>query len=290
MNAPNIAVTNLPSSSGAGGSPKPSTPPTAPSSPTPPTPPAAPIKEGSGSGAVFKIGLVVAAIVAIFFIYRTIALGSQLKQSRTESAQLQAQVDKARADATKAEATARGLSEDMAKLQSQLELAKGETAAAKATADKATSRAAGLQGQFEQAKRETAEARASADKASAELAKLQAQLQAQQAAAKSPAAMVEPVSVKAPLANAKPMPVNVSFRKAEVGDGKAVVLQNTSNKSLNVTVKFSDPAATRSKEYHLAMDAGGTKELGWLGAWILASGDRIDIESTGFNSIIKTAP
>jgi len=86
------------------------------------------------------------------------------------------------------------------------------------------------------------------------------------------------------------MPLSVSFRKAELGDGNAVLLQNTSNSTLSVTATFSNPSATASKVFRLVLDSGAVKELGSLGAWKLSPGDRVQVESSGYDPIVKTAP
>jgi hypothetical protein len=38
------------------------------------------------------------------------------------------------------------------------------------------------------------------------------------------------------------------------------------------------------------LEAGVAKEMGSLGAWLLASGDKVEIESANCDSIVKTAP
>lgn len=210
---------------------------------------------------------------------------SQLKQARNESIQLQSQSEQARGELGKAQASARELSDEAAKLQAQLEQAKGEVANAKADAEKASGEVAKLQAQLEQAKSEAADAKANAEKASDEVAKLQAQFQAQPKPAGA-----EPVRIRPPAANSKEMPLSVSFRKPLVGDGKAVVLQNTSSNTLSVNVKFTDPTSSTNQVYHLMLNGGAIKELGSVGAWKLAPGDKIEIESADYTPIIKTTP
>jgi len=244
---------------------------------------------------VFKYGFVVLIVVAAFFVYHSILLQSQLTQAKNDGVQLQSQLDQTRGEIGKAQATARDASDQATKLQTQLDQDKGDVADAKANADKASGEVAQLRAQLERANSEAAAAKTVAQKASGEIAKLKAQLLAPQP--KPTAAEPAPVTVKPSLAtskempvSAKEMPVSVSFRKALVGDGNAVVLQNTSTNSLPVNVRFTDPTATRTKEFRLALDAGATKELGSLGAWILTTGDKIEIESVNYDTIVKTAP
>jgi multidrug efflux pump subunit AcrA (membrane-fusion protein) len=238
---------------------------------------------------LFKIGFVVLLIAAVFFVILAITMQSQLKQARNESVQLQSQLTQARDEMGKAQASAQELSGEATKLQAQLEQAKGELANAKANAEKASGEIARLQAQLERAKSEAADARANAEKASGELARLRVQPQAQPQAQPKPI-VVEPAPITPTAASSKEMPLSVSFRNAIVGDGKAVVLQNTSSDTLLVNVKFTDPTATTHQVYHLVLDGGAIKELGSLGAWKLGSGDRIEIESADYAPIVKTAP
>jgi multidrug efflux pump subunit AcrA (membrane-fusion protein) len=229
-------------------------------------------------------------VVAGFFIYRTITLQSQLRQARDESVQLQAQVNEARAELGKAEANVRGLAEETAKLQPQLKQAQVDAATAKANAEKASAEVANMQAQLDQAKRGAAEARVNAEKASAEVARLQGQMQAQSQPESKPA-QVESAPQKPAAANSSHMPLSATFRTALIGSGQqALVIQNTSNDTLSVNVKFTNPGSGANKEYRLALDGGAVKELGSLGAWILATGDKIEIESAGYDPIVMTAP
>ncbi len=281
MSEPKIEVGNLPSSPGPKsptGSPVPKDP-KGPSGPSVPPDPRA--RRSTASAAIFKFGFFAVLAVASFFIACSVILQSRLKQTKNETVELRSQLEQARSEAGKAQANARGLSDERAKLQTRLEEVEGEGATAKANAEKASDEAAKLRAQLEQARSETAAAKANAQKASDELAKLRPQ-------SKQTGAHTVPINPMA--ANVKEMPLSVSFRKALLGDGNAVVLQNTSSQTLSVNVKFADSTASRSQEYHLVLDAGAIKELGSLGAWKLASGDKLRIESAAYDPILKTAP
>jgi len=217
-------------------------------------------------------------------------LQTQLTQAKNDSVQLQSQLDQARGEMGKSQANVREVSDQATNLQAQLERAKVDVADAKANADKASGEVAQLRAQLEQASSEAAAAKGMAQKAAGEITMLKAQLQAQPKPAAAETAPVKPPPVGNLKELQKEMPVGVSFRKALVGDGNAVVLQNTSSNSLPVNVRFTDPTATRTKEYRLVLDAGATKELGSFGAWKLASGDKIEIESVNYDTITKTAP
>ena len=295
MSEPKIAVAGLPSGSPPTAPKTPSSPPPPSKPPAPPTPPDSPAERGSALAIVAMVGFVVAAIVAGYFIVRAQTLQSDLKQAKSESAQRQTQLEAARAELVKTQGDVKAMSEESAKLQAQVDKAKSETTDAMATAEKASGEAKKLQTQLGQAYKDLAEAKVTAKKATDELAKLQAQLQEQSGVttqAQSKQTGTDAAAVKPPAVSGKPMPVSVSFRKAEVGDGMALVLQNTSTAVLAVSVKFSNPTSGANKDYHLAMDAGATKELGSLSPWTwsLASGDKIEVAAPGYNSILKTAP
>jgi hypothetical protein len=297
MSEPKIAVAGLPSGSPPTAPKTPSSPPPPSKPPAPPTPPGSPAERGSALAIVGMVGFVVAAVVAGFFIVRAQTLQSDCKQAKSESAQRQTQLEAARAELVKAQGDAKAMSDETAKLQVQLEKAKSETTGALATAEKASGEAQKLQTQLGQANKDLAETKVTAKKAMDELAKLQAQMQAQLQAQSGVTTQAQPkqtgtdAAAAKPLAvNGKPMPVSVTFRKAEVGDGMALVLQNASTAALAVSVRFTNPTSGANKDYHLAMDAGASKELGSLGAWLLASGDKIEVAAPGYNSILKTAP
>jgi hypothetical protein len=174
--------------------------------------------------------------------------------------------------------------------------AKADVASAKAGAEKASGEVAGLRTQLDQAKRQAAEAKAGADKTAAQVTQLQAQLAAL-ARAQAQAATPEPAKpaeagqtapVKPAVSSLKKMPLNASFKKAPMLDGNALLIQNTSTASLSLTVKFSNPSG--SKEFPVTLEPGAVKEMGWLGAWVLAAGDKVEITSPGCDTIQKTAP
>jgi len=241
---------------------------------------------GIDLGSLIVIGVVVVAVaVTGFFIYRGGALKSELVRARgdaeKERAELQAQIKVA---STKA----REAADQTTQLQTQVDLAKAETATAKANASSQLNQ---LQLQLDQSKRQAAESQGKLQKLSTELAGLRAQLQ-------DPAPTPAPVKVTAPApapaavtpepASLARLPLNVSFKKAPLGENNALALQNTSNNSLSLAVKFSN--TSDSKEVQVKLDPGASREIGWLGAWVLASGDKVEIKSAGYAAIVRTAP
>jgi len=285
---PKIEIANLPS-----GRPPtaPSNPPKTPPPPPPPAPPSrpAPADPPPKANSGLTIGLAVLCLlliaVAVFHVHHVHQLEAALNQNKDEATQLQNQLAQARNDAKTVQENADKLTQESAALKSQLADARSQYTDAKANLDKMTGQMATMQSQLNEARNAAARSKAAADRASAELARLQAATQSQPEPAPAPA--VSP-NTAAPLA--QPMPLSVSFKKPEVGDGLNLVLQNVSPASLPIRVKFTNPTTGKSKEYQISIDSGASKELGSLGAWKLASGDRISIESGDYAPILRTAP
>ena len=285
---PKIEIANLPS-----GRPPtaPSNPPKPPPPPPPPAPasrpaPADPPPRGSSTVTVALAVLCLLLIaVAAFHVHKVHSLEASLSQNKDETTQLQNQLAQARNDAKTVQDNADKLTQEMSALKTELTEARNLYTETKATVDKLTSQLATLQSQLNEARAAAARSKAAADKAAADLARLQASTQSQPEPAPAPA----PAATSTAPA-AQPMPVNVSFQKPEVGDGLNVVLQNSSTSTLPLRVKFVNPATGKSKEYQISIESGGTKELGSLGAWKLASGDHVSIESGNFAPLLRIVP
>jgi hypothetical protein len=247
---------------------------------------------GIDLASLIVIGVVVVAVaVTGFSIYRGGALKSELVRARgdadRERAELQSQIKTASAKIREA-------AEQTTQMQAQVDVAKTEAATAKANA---ASQVNQLQLQLDQSKRQTVEANSKVQRLSTELASLRTQLQ-ESSVSPSPApapapAKVQPAPAPAAAVNPEPanlarLPLNVSFKKAPLGDSNALALQNTSNSSLALAVKFSNPS--ESKEVQVKLDPGASREIGWLGAWVLAPGDKVEIKSAGYAAIVRTAP
>jgi hypothetical protein len=248
-----------------------------------------PAKAEPASTSGFRFSLLVAGLLVGLSIYYGFQMRAQLSRARTDNAVLLAQGNQMRVELRTAKANAQASEEQRAALQSQLDQAKAAGAQAQANADKAWTDAAGLQAQLGRANRALADAKANAEKISTENAALRSQLQAQAEApeALSPSAMglVPHIAV-----GTMPLPVSAVFEKASLGDGQSLSIRNLSRAALPVTVSFTHPDSSRSQAFHLVLDAGSVKELGSMGAWILASGDKIVVQSPGCASLLMTAP
>jgi len=88
-----------------------------------------------------------------------------------------------------------------------------------------------------------------------------------------------------PVAQAKPpVPVELTFRKALIGSGAVAQFKNNSGKLLSVEVKFSNPTFHTSKVFDFVLDPGKPLEIGHLEGWTMASGDTVEVSSSGFVS------
>jgi hypothetical protein len=226
---------------------------------------------------------------AAFFGYRASSLKSQLMQARSDvqkqRAALQSQI-------AAANAKVRESVDQLAPLQSQVDQARAEAANARANAEQLSGQITEFQTRLEQARQESDAAKVNAEKASAEVTQLKAQLKEQTSSAVSaPDQLAQPKSSTAGRSEAAglgQLPMNVAIKKAPIGNGNALSFQNTSAGSLSLTVKFSNQ--TGSREYYVKLEPGTAKELGWVGDWLLASGDRIELSAAGYDVIVKTVP
>lgn len=85
--------------------------------------------------------------------------------------------------------------------------------------------------------------------------------------------------------HSRPLPIRATYRKALLGPGYVLVLQNTSSESLSLVVKLESPTFQRQKTFDVVVDRMRVAELGHLEGWRLASGDLIEISHEGFEPI-----
>jgi hypothetical protein len=113
-------------------------------------------------------------------------------------------------------------------------------------------------------------------------------VQPEMPAAQTPAQTEQPASVASEADSGKPLPISATFKKAPMLDGIALALQNTSSETLPLTVRFSNRGG--SKAYEVRLEPHTVKEVGWLGDWVLAPGDKVEVRGLGYQPIVKTAP
>lgn len=250
---------------------------------------------GIDISSLIVIGVVVLAVIAAaFFVYRGSMLKAELVQAREDTqkqhTEMQSQIDAANSKV-------RESAGQLTQLQAQVGSAKAEAASAKANAEKASRQVAALKTELEQANHQTALANANAKRAAAEAARWRAQLQAQTRAQAQPqpatpapakpAPPTPPAPVKHAAPTLKPLPLSVTFKEDPQFQGVTLALQNTSTASLSLTVRLASPG---SKATVVQLKPDAAQEIPWLGDRLLASGDKIEIQSAGYAPVVKTAP
>lgn len=103
------------------------------------------------------------------------------------------------------------------------------------------------------------------------------QLQRQLAAAQSEIELLRPLAEKA-----RELPVKVTFRKAVLGNGYVLGIHNTSQQSLSLGVKLTNPTFNKTKTFRVDLDGGAVKEIGRSEGWTAMANDSIELVCAGF--------
>ena len=88
----------------------------------------------------------------------------------------------------------------------------------------------------------------------------------------------------------KPLPVEVGYRPALLGDGYVLHLHSTSGKSLPLNVTVTNPTFKKTRTYQIVLDGGAHKEIGHFEGWTLASGDGIQVAHDGYLTLSVSIP
>ena len=106
---------------------------------------------------------------------------------------------------------------------------------------------------------------------------------------------MEPLAAKA-----RAMAIAVGFRKALLGSGYVLNLQNKTTKPLALNVAVADATRQKTRQFRIVMDGGTAtggsfqaapaKEIGHREGWAFASGDTVEIACAGYDSIQMTVP
>jgi hypothetical protein len=83
-----------------------------------------------------------------------------------------------------------------------------------------------------------------------------------------------------------PPPVPVKFSVRDGFTGKVAVFENDYDKTLSVSVTFSNPTFKESKQYNLVIPPSENREIGRLEGWILVPGESIKLSSDGWRTRI----
>lgn len=83
-------------------------------------------------------------------------------------------------------------------------------------------------------------------------------------------------------------PVNVEMRRSKMKRGLVAILTNNSSKQLPLLVETFNPTTQTMKKFTLQIAPAGKVELGYQEGWQFASGDRIKLQSDGFEALLYT--
>ena len=106
---------------------------------------------------------------------------------------------------------------------------------------------------------------------------------------------LEPLAVKA-----RAMAIAVGFRKAILGSGYVLSIQNKTTKPLAFDISVADASRQKSKQFRIVVDGGSAvggsftaapaKEIGHREGWAFASGDIVEVACAGYDSMRMTVP
>ena len=103
------------------------------------------------------------------------------------------------------------------------------------------------------------------------------------------AANQEIAQMRPDVQRARTMPITIRARKALTNNGYVYTFWNSSRKPLALHVIISNPAFSQSKEFHLVIDVGNFKDIGWYQGWAGAPDDTIKVECAGYDPLVKTS-
>jgi hypothetical protein len=86
------------------------------------------------------------------------------------------------------------------------------------------------------------------------------------------------------------MPVAVQFRKAMLSNGYVLIVQNTSDKPLQVAARLSHPAINSGRRFDLFIEPHGHSEVSRFDGWVTQPGDRITLENSNFKPWTGSIP
>ena len=86
------------------------------------------------------------------------------------------------------------------------------------------------------------------------------------------------------------MPIEVTYRKALLGEGLVASFHNSSQKHLAVVVILTNPTLNQTKSLRLDLSPDVTREIGHLEGWAFASGDIIEIKHNDYRTLTVKVP
>lgn len=90
--------------------------------------------------------------------------------------------------------------------------------------------------------------------------------------------------------NLTPLPVDVGYRSALIGDGLVLKVKNNSNRTLTILATLSNPTLHSEKTFNLTTAPNDVAEIGHLEGWVLVSGDQIKLSNSDYKSWQGSVP
>ena len=84
--------------------------------------------------------------------------------------------------------------------------------------------------------------------------------------------------------NLPPLPVEVGYRPALIGEGLVLKVKNNSNRTLTILATLSNPTLHSEKTFNLTTAPNEVSEIGHLEGWVLVSGDQVKLSNTEYKS------
>jgi hypothetical protein len=80
------------------------------------------------------------------------------------------------------------------------------------------------------------------------------------------------------------IPVKVGYRKAVLGPGLVLLMENKSERHLAVLLTVANPTTKQQKSFRVDVSPKQTAEVGHLEGWTFASGDSLKIAHTDYRT------
>lgn len=77
-------------------------------------------------------------------------------------------------------------------------------------------------------------------------------------------------------------PISFSFRKALLGSGKVLILENPTLSFVAFSLEVYSPTYHKGRTFQSALSAGKSSEIGHMEGWSFSRGDRLRFESPDF--------
>jgi hypothetical protein len=89
--------------------------------------------------------------------------------------------------------------------------------------------------------------------------------------------LVDEANKKIAYANLPDVPVKLSTSKGIVASGYVLQVQNTSDKTIAISLSVERPSDGKTKVYELTLDGGVFKRIGELEGWAFITGDKVKV-------------